>query len=179
MNDLQMNLILRDITIDKDFSISLPVDDISKIPGMVPGHEFIVVEHDNVLKIGELCSIAEANEVLQMAKENGFELKDLSILSSAYLYDEVKEIIEKGESLIIDFDSETAGWNSGNGGDHCAHDYGRFLYEHCGYNSFSCEIPDQLLDYIMWESNWHAAEAEGFLDVIINNHAYLVNGGIC
>lgn len=179
MSDLQMNLILRDITIDKDFRVSLPVEDISKIPGMCPGHEFIVAEHDNVLRIGELCSISEANEVLQLAEERGMTRQELSILSAVYLYDEVKEIIEEGEYLIIDFDSETTGWNFGNGGEHDAKDYGRLLYERFGYNSYGCEIPSPLMDHIIWESNWNAADAEGFRDVIINNHAYLVKGGRC
>lgn len=174
MNDLRMNLILRDITIDKDFRVTLPVEDVSKIPGMIPGHEYIVVENNNVLRIGELCSIDEANEVLQQAEDKGFSLQDLMILSSAFLYEEVKEIVENGNIQIYDFDGETSTWNFGNGGNHDPEDYGRFLYEQIGYNSYGCRIPEQLLDHIEWESNWNAAEAEGFQDVRINNNTFIV-----
>lgn len=176
MNELRMNLTVRDITINKDFQIVLPVDDLSVYEDFRPDHEYIIIEHDNIIVPGEFCSIQEINEILQVAAKR-FSMQDLMIMSKTYLYEEVKQIIENGECAIIDFDSETCGWNFGNGGNHTEEDYGRCLYEQ-GYNFLPELVPEGLMDYIEWEANWNSAETSNWRAVLIDNNAYLVNAGI-
>lgn len=177
MNKLQMNMIVRDITVDREFAITLPVDDIYEETGMKADHEYIIVEHDGTLPAEELTSICRINEVLKEAEEAGFSKEMLTFLSQEYLLSEIQEIVKKGSVNILNFTDGTATWNSGNGGNISEEDFGRFLYEK-GHNFLPFLVPTYMMDYITWYSNWEVAECNGWRQVRHNAKTYLVNGGI-
>lgn len=172
-----MIVVLRDLTIANG---SADVDaDISGNPlklQLNPEHEYMIIDHSDVLDPKEFTSLDDIKIILNAAEEAGLSENDLRILSRVYLFSEILDAAKSDfENVeIINFDQETSTWNNGNGVSATDENLGRVLYEYSGYNSFGCEIPEELMDYIHFEQNWISAEAEGYRSVSVLFTDYIV-----
>ena len=97
-------------------------------------------------------NLTTMNEFVKMLEENGVDEKSYNILSKAYLFNEIKERLEKGESFsIIDFGAETSNWMSASFYDES--DKGRLLYE-LELAKFPVEVPEELVEYMDYAMLW-------------------------
>lgn len=166
-----MEITIRNITkdtmvdFDNDRTIQLPMNE-DRLQELLGKDEWIIIDSP----IGEeLTNIIELNKLL-----TEIDYDALMILSETYLYNEIKEMVEKGnEYTIIDFDSETADWYNGSGVMGTEEEYGMVLF-HNGYVSFPFEYTEEMEDYVKWEALWTTAECEGWREVRHNEKLYLV-----
>ena len=172
-----MQIVVRDLTIANGAA-----DVCADISGDVmtlqlnPDHEYMIVDHDDILAPGEFDSIETVRTVIQAAKEAELTDENLRTLSATYFFDEIVQFAESGfENIqILDFDAITDSWNNGNGVFASDENLGRVLYDEIGFNGYGCEIPEELLDYIDFSQNWHTAEADGYRHVQTNNGDFIV-----
>ena len=170
-----MKVLVRNLTKNIEFSVELPMDERELDKVLNPDDEYIIVDSE-ILNVGEYDSIDELNGFLFDCKENGISLEDLEVLSATYLYNEVLEMVNNQTYCIVDFDTETHGWNYGNGGDFTSDfDKGMCLFD-CGYyNPFNFEVTEHIHDWIDWESVWRNANTEGWRAVRVHGTGYLVH----
>lgn len=164
-----MWVILRDITYDKDIIKELPVADLQ----LEDGHEYIIVDCEEGLEPGEFDSITELNDFLKYCADNDISEETLSILSKAYLYNEIVESVMNDNYTIINFTDETAEWNYGNGGNNNDDDIGRCLWE-CGYYYIPFTITEEMIDWIDWSRVWIDASCQGWTEINYEGSLYLV-----
>ena len=166
------NLSLR----DTERSICLPTLPEALWSILDKNHEYIIMESET-LSVDEFESIEALNNFLLKCVELGVTKETLEILSATFLYNEIKEMVEKEElPTIIDFDAETANWRCGDGGDFTsAFDKGMCLFDSGFYNPFKFEMNDDIYDWIDWESVWINAETEGWRSVRVNRTGYLIH----
>ena len=175
---MKIKVYVRNITRDEDFVINLPKTEVELIAALgYEGDEYIIIECYGIHGVSDYESVTELNKFIQECDNLGVDEKTLEILSATFLYKEIKEMIEK-ENLptIIDFDTETSGWNFGNGGDFTKEfDKGMCLFDSGLYNPFSFEMNEDIYDWIDWESVWVNAETEGWRAVRANRTGYLIH----
>lgn len=161
---------IKDITVNNYLDIQLPVEDLSELR-LNPNHEYLFCDGD--IDFPEYISVKEMNEFLLLADET-LSKKDLQILFSTYLFNEIQYALKNGnEFTIIDFDSETSQWNNGNGV--IANDWWKgYLLHDLGYISFPFEYKEEMEDYVRFECLWTEANCDGWREVSIDNHTYLV-----
>ena len=166
-----MEVVIRNLTkdngkdFDNDFSITLPMDT-NKLKDFLGSDEWIIVD----CPIGEeLTNICDINDILSSTDE-----ETVRILSTAYWFHEVVEIIENDSYVIVNFDEETSLYNGGNGVYHSDWWKGYILRE-LGYVSFPFEYKKEMEDYLKFEQLWYTAESEGWEEVSYNGKTYLVN----
>lgn len=164
-----MWVILRDITYDKDVIKELPVANLQ----LEAGHEYIIADYEEGLEPSEFDSIVELNDFLKYCAENDINEDVLSILSRAYLYKEVIEVVTSDNYTIVNFTDETTEWNCGQGGNHDEEDFGRCLYE-SGYYMMPFEITEDMVDWIDWSRVWIDAGCQGWSEVNYKGNLYLV-----
>ena len=170
-----MKVWVRNLTKDRDFCIELPMDERELDKIIDPNNEYIITDSE-VVNMSEYDNIYELNEFLFDCKENGISIDTLEVLSRTYLYDEVIEMVDNLTFTIVDFDSETYGWNCGTGGNFSnAFDKGMCLYHAIGYKPFSFEVTEENHDWIDWSSVWTNAETEDWREVVVNGNHYLVH----
>ena len=163
---------VRDLTIDKDIAIMLP----EGIKELDIDHEYIILDSES-LSIPELENIDSLADFLKKCDELGVDKETLEILSATFMYNEIKEMVEKEElPTIIDFDAETSDWRCGNGGDFTSEfDKGMAVYDFGYYNPFKFEMTEDIYDWIDWESVWTNAETDGWRAVRVNRTGYLIH----
>lgn len=170
-----MKVWIRNLTKDTDLVIELPIDERKLDKVLNPNDEYIITESE-ILDVGEYYSIDELNEFLFVCEENGISLEELEVLSRVMLYHEVIEAVDNQSYCIVDFDTETADWCWGNGGNITSDfDKGMCLYDSGYYSPFSFEVTEEMRDWIDWESVWVNATTEGWQEISINGHGYLVH----
>ena len=171
-----MRVWVRNLTKDIDKEIILPMTEEELDKALNPNDEYLIIDYDaKVLSPGQYDSIDELNEFLNECEDEGISEETLGILSRVLLYNEVIEHVRKGKYTIIDFDSESFGWNSGRGGDFTTdHDKGLVLHK-CGYKlPFENKYDDSMEDWIDWSSLWTDASCSGWHEVRFNDGCYLV-----
>ena len=156
-----MKIILRNITKDnmKDFKndheITLPMVE-EELKSLLGNDEWIIVDSP----IGdEFTDIMEINRLLMEKDE-----ETIMILQAAgYLLEEIKI----REFHIVNFDSETAQWNSGNGV--ICDDWwkGRLLFE-LGYVEFPFKYEDIMEDWVRFDALWTQANCEDWREATVN-----------
>lgn len=175
---MKVQIVVRDLTVDRDFMVFLPMSESRFNDNFNKEHEYIIIDRNDILKPGEYDSIEEMNNFLIECQERGINNDTLQILSATYLYDEVREMVRNENYVIVDFTSETSTWNYGQGGDYWSENDKGLLLHTLDYMRFDWEkefkIPKEAEDDIEWENLWCAAESCGWRTVIINYHAYLV-----
>lgn len=175
---MKIKTYIRNITRDEDFAISLPKTEEELIAALgYENDEYIIIECCGIHGVRDYESVTELNKFIQECVNLGVDEKTLEILSATFLYNEIKEMIEKEElPTIIDFDAETANWRCGDGGDFTsAFDKGMCLFDSGFYNPFKFEMNDDIYDWIDWESVWINAETEGWRSVRVNRTGYLIH----
>ena len=177
-----MWLCIRNLTKDYDTNLNLPVetDELEQILGDC---EWIIIDHENTLSLGEYHSIREVNEFL-LECQDMWDVDDdtLSILSRTYLYEEVMEMVRAESFTIINFTAETSGWNYGHGGDiynedtlgRVMHDYGMIFDWERKY-----PITEEMEDDIQWENLWTTAVCTGWRTVSYKDNDYIVHRQEC
>jgi hypothetical protein len=166
-----MDIVIRNITkdtmtdFDNDKRIALPMRKF-QLREILGDDEWIIVDSP----IGEeLTDIFELNQLLLTS-----DFDDLMILSQAYLYNEVEEIIHNRNYIIVDFNAVTANWCAGNGVPE-TDEYKGFVLFREGYAQLPFEYTEEMEDYIRWENVWTTAECEGWIDVRYNGNLYLIH----
>lgn len=166
----EYNFNIKDITVDNYLDIQLPVEDLSELR-LNPNHEYLFCDGD--IDFPEYISIKEMNEFLLLADEQYYK-EDLKILFAAdYLLDEVKYGLEHDGFTIIDFDNETSQWNCENGV--IADDWWKgYLLHYMEYVKFPFECKEEMEGYVKFENLWTEANCDGWREVSIDYHTYLV-----
>lgn len=158
-----MDVFLRNITTDEDVEVSLPMDS-EKLKELTGKDEWIIADSP----VGEeLTSILMLNELVKRFGE-----ENLMVLTEAFLLSEIEEK-EPDDFVIIDFDSETACCNDGNGFIFTDWEKGFVLHD-LGYVNFPFKYTDEMEGYVKFEQLWYTAESSGWNAVIINGRPYLV-----
>ena len=169
-----MRITVRDLTQNVDFNISLPTESENLRKSLREGHEYIIIDHDGILRPGELSDINELNDFLIYCKENDIDDNTLRILSVTYLYEEVLECVKRDSYTIVDFTSETAEWFCGVGGDYSDNEHLGLCLFSAGYGNLPFPYTEEMEDYIKWEYVWTDAQCTGWRRVIVENKCYLV-----
>lgn len=174
-----MEIVLRNLTNDQDMNLHLPMGERTLENILVPGHEYIIVDHDRTLNVSEYDSIREVNDFLLSCKDDyATDENTLEILSSNFLYGEVLEMVREGSFFLINFTEATEGWNFGNGGDiNSEEDKGRILHENGMRFDWEKEHPitKEMEDYIKWDCLWNTAESNGWVSFSHKGNDYLVH----
>ena len=169
-----MKIWIRNLTKDRDIELELPIEE-EKLEVFLGQDEYIILDSE-VLTVEELSSIRELNKFLTECEDNGIDYSILEVLSKVLLYNEVLYAVRNETYVIIDFNSETYGWNCGTGGDFCSdYDKGLCVYESGYYNPFNFEVTEDIHDWIDWESVWVNALTEGWQEVSVGNANYLIH----
>lgn len=175
---MKIKVYLRNITRDEDFCINLPKTKEELIAALgYESDEYIIIECNGIRGISDDESVTELNKFIQECDNLGVDGETLEILSTTFLYNEIKEMVEREEiPIIVDFDAETSSWNYGNGGDFTsAFDKGMCLFDSGLYDPFKFEMNGDIYDWIDWESVWRNAETEGWRAVRVNRNGYLIH----
>ena len=168
-----MRVWVRNLTKDFGFGINLPMEELKDV--FSPHDEYIITDSE-ILDVGEYDSIYELNNFLLYCKENDISDETLEILSKAMLYKEVIEAVEKESYIIVNFDSETASWYEGRGGDITNDSHkGMCLFDNNYYNPFGFEMEASIYDWIDWDSVWTQATTENWQEVKVGLRNYLVH----
>lgn len=155
---------MRDITIDRDFNIVLPKENLEE--KINTEHEYIICDCD--FDISEMENIFEVNKLLLKWKEKQVNITDIFILQKTMFWNELVEAIENESYTIVDT-SEADEWAiSGESM------YG-YLLHHNGYYMLPFEYNEDMEDYIDWEQLWVNATCEGWDEVRLDNETYLVH----
>lgn len=158
-----MDVFLRNITTDEDVEVSLPMDS-GKLKELTGKDEWIIADSP----VGEeFTSILMLNELVKRFGE-----ENLMVLAEVFLLSEIEEK-EPDDFVIIDFDSETACYNDGNGFIFTDWEKGFALHD-LGYVDFPFKYTDEMEGYVKFEQLWYTAESSGWNAVIINGRPYLV-----
>lgn len=173
-----MRLWIRDITVDDDFPIELPQEDITHV--LNKEHEYIILDEGMGLNLDSFTSVNEVNSFLLFCKENDISNETLKVLS-AYCGDfyNLKATIESEDYVIINFDDKTSGWGYGHGGDaNDPNQLGMVLFDE-GYVRLPFEYKEEYESYINWETLWNeASTGDGWKRVLVcdgqNRINYLV-----
>lgn len=146
-------------------------EDFERIVG--EGNEHIILDFCSPFGIGEYENVFELNEFLIDLTLNGVSETDVNILSKvADTQEELKSVLENGNYIIIDVDSEIHGWSTNLVDDDVR---GRVLHN-LGFNTvFKLNVPEEMEDYIDWESVYRDLSInDGWYDVRRNGTDYLV-----
>lgn len=167
-----MKVWIRNLTTGKEMEINLPMKEHRLRQILDERCEYIIIDCD--VNIPEYANIYNLNELLQFCQDNEVE-EEFEILMQTYLYHEVRTAMLNLEYLLIDFDTETAGWNCGSGGDFTQEwDKGRCLYEY-GLAELPFEVKEEMEDYIDWSLVWRDSNCSGWREVTYKDRHYLVN----
>lgn len=169
-----MKVWVRNLTMDRDMEIELPMDERNLNIVLPPDNEYIVIDSE-ILDVEQYASVHGLNSFLFDCKENGVSLNDLEVLSKVLLYHEVIEAVDNQSYCIVDFDAETSDWGEYGGDINNDTHKGMCLYDSGIYNPFNFEVTDDIHDWIDWASVWINANTEGWQVVRINGHGYLVH----
>lgn len=175
---------VRNLTKDKDYEIELPLIEKQLDKKLNPNDEYIIIDSE-VFDIGEYESIDTINKFLIDCKEKEISIRELEILSHVFLFNEIVEKVKDKNYIIVDFDEVTKDWYGGSGGDLWNHSHkGMCLFDakvkdkngklKRAYNPFKFYVSDDMYDWIDWESVWVNATTEGWNEVSIDYHGYLV-----
>lgn len=137
------------------------------------GNEHIILDYDAPFEIGEYDNIFELNEYMMELNENGVDELTVNILEKVVdTKEELKSVLANGNYIIIDVDSEIHGWSTNIVDDDIR---GRVLHD-LGFNTvFKAHVPEEIEDYIDWESVYRDLSInDGWYDVRRNNTDYLV-----
>lgn len=170
-----MKVWIRNLTKGIDYPIELPMDERELDKILNPNDEYIIIDSE-ILDVDEYASIDEVNKLLLMCEENRIDEETLGVMSTAFLYNEIKEMIMKEElPIIINFDEETSDWNMYGGEIWNGADKGMCLFDGGYYNPFNFEVTEDIYDWIDWESVWDNANTDGWHTVKVNDTHYLVH----
>lgn len=175
---------IRNLTKGTEVEIKLPLNATELLKRIPRTDEYIILECD-VLDVGEFESIYSINDFLIDCKEKEINIRELKILSHVFLFNEIVEKVKDKNYIIVDFDEVTKGWYGGSGGDLWNNSHkGMCLFDakvkdkngklKRAYNPFKFYISDDMYDWIDWESVWVNATTEGWNEVSIDYHGYLV-----
>ena len=163
-----MRVILRNITKDnmKDFSndqiVYFPMEE-DDLKNLLGNDEWIIVDSP----IGnELTNILGLNQLLTEKEEDMIKI----LQAAGYLFEEIKN----HEFAIVDFDSETSQWNTGNGVV-CDDWWKGYVLHKLGYVRFPFHYTDEMEDWVRFDTLWTQAEAEGWRDATVNIFSKLVS----
>lgn len=137
------------------------------------GNEHIILDYDAPFEIGEYDNIFELNDFLVDLTLNGVTETKVNILSKVVdTQEELKSVLANGNYIIIDVDSEIHGWSTNIVDDDIR---GRVLHN-LGFNTvFKVNVPEEMEDYIDWESVYRDLSInDGWYDVRRNETDYLV-----
>lgn len=172
-----MRITVRDITINNyfiginEFDLELPMKTSKLINKLNKEHEYIIVDHDNTLKLDEYYDIVELNEFLLLCKEKEITESELKVLSSYYYIYDLVDKVKDEDYIIIDFDMITAFWlNPDVNNDR---DKGLCLFTE-GYYFPPFDVTDANEDWIRWELLWEEAESDGWVHVRVDEINYLI-----
>lgn len=167
--NIKFGITVRDLTNDTDFALILPMEESELVKKLNRNHEYIIITHNGMLDCGEYTNIEELNMFLLDCKDNGVEKETLGILSKVCSdWKDVRTLVETESYTIFDT-SEIDEWAI-NGEEA----YGRYMYD-LGFNTFGCDIPEELEDYINWDQNWFTLESVGWSTVRYNGNEYIVH----
>ena len=137
------------------------------------GNEHIILDYDAPFEISEYENVFELNEFLIDLTLNGVTEKTVDILSKVVdTQEELKEVLENGNYIIINVDEHIHGWSTNIVDDDIR---GRVLND-LGFNTvFKAHVPEEMEDYIDWESVYRDLSInDGWEDVRRNGTDYLV-----
>lgn len=176
--------VIRDLTVDKDINLNLPMKEAELDNVLNPEHEYIFVDWNGPLKLTEYSNINEVNEFLLYCKEKSIDEITIEILSECaferFCNETDKEsFIKKLENYdyeIIDFDEVTKDWSCASIYDD--RDKGLALFIE-GMNlpfNITRELAIEMEDWIRWENLWNESESDGWKVITIGSdlHSYLV-----
>lgn len=166
-----MRIWIRNLTKDIEYQLTLPMIETELNNAFSPNDEHIIIDSE-VLDVGEYDSIDELNKFLIECEENGVDEETLMILSKVLFYHEVVEAVRNGTYQIVDFDMETANWSTSSIASDS--DKGMVVFDN-GFNPFDFEMTEDIYDWIDWASVWVNANCQGWQEVTINYHSYLVH----
>lgn len=160
-----MNIIIKNLTQNIDREISLPMKK-GKIEKILGKDEWLIV--DSPFVHDEFINILELNELLEEIDE-----MKIFILAQAFNFKEIKEMIEKENYIIINFDEETASYNNGNGV--IFEDWWKgYLLHDLGYMHFPFEYKEEMEDYVCFDKLWVEANCSGWFELYYNGQHYLI-----
>lgn len=179
-----MKVWLRNLTRGRDFEINLPMNERHLSDILFENEEYIIID-SSFLNVDEYESIWKLNKFLIDCKEKEISIRELEILSHVFLFNEIVEKVKDRNYIIVDFDEVTKGWYGGSGGDLWNNSHkGMCLFDakvkdkngklKRAYNPFKFYVSDDIYDWIDWESVWVNATTEGWNEVSIDYHGYLV-----
>lgn len=173
--------VVRDITVDEDIHLILPMEETELNNKLNPKHEYIFINWDCVLNLTEYSSIKVVNDFLLYCNENGVDELTIRILSEVmgvnFCNEKDEEFfikkLEDHDYEIVDFDEITKNWSYAN--IHNNSDKGLALYT-AGFMKPPFEVTDEMEDWIKWEILWNNATTSGWEEITIglNFHDYLV-----
>jgi hypothetical protein len=137
------------------------------------GNEHIILDYDAPFEIGEYENVFALNEFLIDITLNGVTERTVNILSKVVdTQEELKEILESERYIIINVDEHIQGWSTNIVDDDIR---GRVLHN-LGFNTvFKVKVPEEMEDYIDWESVYRDLSInDGWYDVRRNETDYLV-----
>ena len=167
-----MNIWVRNLTTDYDKKLLLPMD-IEELEHELSDGEYIIIDYDEGLRPYEYSSITELNIFLSEYCNDEVEL---AILSKAFLYDEVLEMVKNESYSIINFTAETMHWGCGK--DIYNEDsLGRVLHDYGVIFDWERKYPitEEMEDDIQWENLWRTAECNGWQTVTYKDNDYIVH----
>ena len=88
-----MRITVRDLTQNVDFNINLPTEPENLRKSLREGHEYIIIDHDGILRPSELSDINELNDFLIYCKEN--DIDDSIFIRCFLAYWREKSMIDK------------------------------------------------------------------------------------
>ena len=167
-----MNVWVRNLTTDYDKKLLLPMD-IEELENELSDGEYIIIDYDEGLRPYEYSSITELNILLSEYCNDEVEL---AILSKAFLYDEVLEMVKNESYLIINFTAETMHWGCGKDV-HNEDSLGRVLHDYGVIFDWERKYPitEEMEDDIQWENLWRTAECNGWQTVTYKDNDYIVH----
>ena len=137
------------------------------------GNEHIILDYDAPFEIGEYENVFALNEFLINITLNGVTEKTVNILSKVVdTQEELKEVLESERYIIINVDEHIQEWSTNIVDDDIR---GRVLHD-LGFNTvFKAHVPEEMEDYIDWESVYRDISInDGWEDVRRNGTDYLV-----
>lgn len=137
------------------------------------GNEHIILDYDAPFEISEYENVFELNNFLIDLTLNEVSERDANVLSKVVdTQKELKEVLENGNYIIIDVDEHIHGWSTNIVDDDIR---GRVLND-LGFNTvFKVNVPEEMEDYIDWESVYRDLSInDGWEDVRHNGTDYLV-----
>ncbi len=171
---MKIEIWIRDITVEEDIRLMLPVEQGILTKKLKKNHEYIITD-SSFLDCSEYENIEEVNKLLLLCEENGIDKNTLQVLQKAFLYKELSEIIESMNFVTLDFDNITSEWNYQYGVPDTEEWYGFVLFQE-GYGRLPFEYTEDMEDYIRWELIWQTAETEGWMAIRgEDSHTYLVH----